>query len=60
VPNSAPNIEFRVMPSGDGRWYWELIEDGRGVVTRGVADSEPAACQEASNAARKAKLLDDK
>jgi len=51
------NIEFRVMPNGNGRWYWEVITDGRIVMMRGVADSEPIACQEAGDAARKAKLI---
>jgi hypothetical protein len=51
------SIEFRIMPSGNGRWYWEVITGGRKVVIRGVADNEPAACQEASDAARKAKLI---
>lgn len=52
-----PSVEFRVMPSGDGGWYWEVIRGANNVVARGVADAEPAACQEASNAARKAKLI---
>ena len=54
------NVEFRVMPSGDGRWYWEVIvfHSGPVVIARGVTDSEPAACKEASEAARKAKLID--
>jgi hypothetical protein len=51
------SIEFRIMPSGNGRWYWEVITGGGKVVIRGVADNEPAACQEASDAARKAKLI---
>ena len=47
------------MPNGerDSRWYWEVIIGGGTVVTRGVADTEPAACQEASAAARTAKLI---
>jgi hypothetical protein len=59
VGNTEPGVEFRIMPNGghDNRWYWEVIVDGRKVVTRGVADTEPAACQEASDAARKAKLI---
>ena len=52
----AENVEFRVMPSGDGRWYWEVITPGPTVIARGVADAEPVACREASEAARKAKL----
>jgi hypothetical protein len=51
------SIEFRIMPNGNGRWYWEVITGGRKVVTRGVAETEPAACQEAGDAARKAKLI---
>jgi hypothetical protein len=56
----AENLEFRVMPSGDGRWYWEVIvsRSAPEVIARGMADSEPAACKEASEAARKAKLID--
>ena len=56
---TEPGVEFRIMPSGgrDSRWYWEVIIRGRTVVTRGLADTEPEACQEASNAARKAKLI---
>ena len=50
-------VEFRIMPSGDGRWYWEVILDGRTVVSRGVSDTEPAACQDASAAAREDKLI---
>ena len=57
--NSAyrKDVEFRVMPSGDGCWYWEIIRGGREVIRRGVADNEPAACQEASDVAREAKLI---
>jgi hypothetical protein len=51
------SVEFRVMPSGDGRWYWEVIR-GRDVIMRGVADTEPEACKEAGDAARKAKLIE--
>jgi len=56
----AENVEFRVMPSGDGHWYWEVIvsHSGPAVIARGMADSEPAACKEASEAARKAQLID--
>jgi hypothetical protein len=52
-------VEFRIMPNGgdDNRWYWEVLIGGRMVVTRGVADNEPAACQEASDAAREATSL---
>jgi hypothetical protein len=51
------NVEFRIMPSGNGRWYWEIVTEGYEVVTRGLSDNEPAACQDASDAARKAKLI---
>jgi hypothetical protein len=53
-------VELRIMPNendGDGRWYWEVIKDGREVVARGLADTEPAACEQANEAARKAKLI---
>jgi hypothetical protein len=56
--STAAGVEFRIMPSGDGRWYWEVIRGGRNVVHRGVSDTEPSACQEAAEAARKAKLID--
>ena len=55
--NKDQNIEFRIMPSGDGRWYREVIKDGRTIITRGVADNEPDACKEASEAARQAGLI---
>jgi hypothetical protein len=48
----AENVEFRVIPSGDGRGYWEVITPGPTVIACGVADSEPVACNEASEAAR--------
>ena len=32
------------VPIGNGDWYWEVIRDGRDVVTRGVAATEPSAC----------------
>ena len=51
------DIEFRVMPNGDGRWYWEVLKDTQNVMMRGIADTEPAACQAAGDAARKAKLI---
>jgi hypothetical protein len=46
------DVEFRVMPSGDGRWHC------RTVIKRGTAETEPAACRQASEAAREAKLID--
>jgi hypothetical protein len=54
----ADKVEFRVMPSGDGRWYWEVITPGPTVIARGVADTEAASCQQAREAARKAKLIE--
>ena len=51
------NIEFRIMPSGNGRWYWEIVTEGHQVITRGLSDDEPTACQDASDAAREAKLI---
>jgi hypothetical protein len=53
----ANNIEFRIMPSGDGSWYWEVIEDGRSIVQRGVASTQPGACAEAHAAAETAGLI---
>ena len=52
------DVEFRIMPSGDGRWYWEVLTHRNEVVCRGVADTEPVACEQASEAARKAKLIE--
>jgi hypothetical protein len=57
LDSTQTGVEFRIMPSGDGCWYWEVIADGGSVVTRGVADDEPAACHQASEAARKARLI---
>ena len=48
MDNLQRNVEFRIMPSGNGGWYWEVIADAHSVVTRGVAHTEPAACQEAA------------
>jgi hypothetical protein len=47
-------MECRVMPSGDGCWYWEVIL-GHEVLARGVADTEPQASEEANEAARNGK-----
>ncbi len=54
--NIEAELEFRIMPSGNGRWYWEVIANGRSVLSRGLADTDTAASQEARDAARKAKL----
>jgi hypothetical protein len=51
------NIELRIMPSGDGGWYWEVI-NLKEVIARGVVDTEPDACKQAANAARKAGLIE--
>ena len=52
------NVELRIMPNGeDGRWYWEVIKDGREIVARGVTDTEPAACEQAHEAAQRAELV---
>lgn len=48
MDRTQKSVEFRIMPSGDGCWYWEVITDGGTVLTRGVADDEPAACQQAA------------
>jgi hypothetical protein len=53
-------VELHIMPNendGEGRSYWEVIKDDREVVARGLADTEPAACEQANEAARKAKLI---
>ena len=57
---AAPkDVEFRIMPSGNGRdWYWEVIS-AKNVIARGVTDTEPAACAAAHDAARKAKLIEE-
>jgi len=57
MPKPQENVEFRIMPSGDGRWYWEVLTQRNEVVSRGVAETEPAACEQASEAARQAKLI---
>jgi hypothetical protein len=54
------NVEFRIMPNGEhGRWYWEVVKDGRKVIARarGVTDTEPDACEQAHEAAQKAGLV---
>jgi len=32
VTGSQASAELRLMPSGDGGWYWEVIKDGVVVV----------------------------
>jgi hypothetical protein len=56
-PFSPNDMEFRIMPNGDGRWYWEVLIDRNDVMARGVADFEPDACKQAADAARRAKLI---
>jgi hypothetical protein len=57
MDNLQKGFEFRIMPSGDGHWYWELITQGRNIVRRGISATEPDACREAADAARQANLL---
>jgi hypothetical protein len=58
IDNKTSGVVFRIMPSGDERWYWEVTAEGHSVVARGVTDTEPEACEQAHEAARKAKLID--
>jgi hypothetical protein len=53
MSSAQPQIDLRVMPRGDGHWYWEVVTDGR-VLRRGVSDTEHAADDEAKEAARAA------
>jgi hypothetical protein len=55
---TTPNdVEFRIMPNGDGGGrYWEVIRS-KHVVARGVAETEPTACAAAYHAAREANLV---
>ena len=57
MPTNDADVELRLMPSGNGCWYWEVLTDGRKVVKRGVADTEPAACHDAHEAAQTANLV---
>jgi hypothetical protein len=45
MDTAQPDVEFRVMPSGDGRWYWEVITQRNSVIKRGIADTEPTGMQ---------------
>jgi hypothetical protein len=60
IPNdqTSPfkNIEFAVNPGDEGGWYWEVIQ-GREAILRGMAETEPAACEQARAEARKANLV---
>ena len=46
------DVEFRIMPSGDGGWYWEVIADARSAISRGLAIARVQHSQEASEAAK--------
>ena len=45
------DVEFRIVPSGDGGWYWEVIADARSAISRGLAIARVQHSQEASEAA---------
>ena len=56
---SRKDVEFQIMTNGDGPgWYWEVIQ-AKDVIARGVAETEPAACAAAHDAASEANLVDD-
>ena len=40
MDNLQRNVEFRIMPSGNGGWYWEVIADAHRVYARGVAHTD--------------------
>jgi hypothetical protein len=51
------SVELRIMPNGeDSGWYGKSSKTGARLL-RGVADTEPAACQRAHEAAQKAELV---
>jgi hypothetical protein len=58
MATAQSDVEFRIMPSGDGCWYWEVVTETNNVIRRGLADTQSAAGQEASEAARQAKLIE--
>ena len=33
--NMQGNVEFRIMPSGKGGWYWEVIAQSRALSAAG-------------------------
>jgi hypothetical protein len=43
-------LACRIMPSGDGHWYWEVVLGGNEVVWRGVSDTEDGAGEDAAAA----------
>src|SRR5690242_18687746 len=47
---SGIDVEYRIMPSGDGHWYWEIVADENEVLTRGVSDTTDAAAEDAKAA----------
>jgi hypothetical protein len=49
MSSAKQSVNCRVMPSGDGHWYWEVVRD-RGVVGRGIAATESMAFEEANRA----------
>jgi hypothetical protein len=56
--NAQGEMECRIMPSGGGCWYWEVIR-GHEVLGRGLADTEAEASEEANAAARNDKASRD-
>jgi hypothetical protein len=57
MAGTRKDVEFRIMPSGDGRWYWRSSAR-KNVIARGIADDELNACTAASDAARQADLIE--
>ena len=51
IEDIQKDVEFRIMPSGDGGWYWEVIADARKGHQPWAGYSQSAASQEASAAA---------
>jgi len=47
---SGIDVEYRIMPSGDGHWYWEIVADENEVLKRGVSDTTDAAAEDAKAA----------
>jgi hypothetical protein len=57
MARTRKDVEFRIIPSGHPRWYWEVVSD-KDVIARGIANNEPDACKVASDAARQADLIE--